>query len=71
MSDRNESMRAAMRYAGLGTQMLVLLGLGVWGGHKLDLRLNIKALFVIIFPVLGLTYSLWNLIRTLNNNKKK
>lgn len=70
MKDKNESMRVAMRYAGIGTQMLVLLGLGVWGGHKLDLKLDVKALFIIIFPLIALTYSLWNLIRTLNNTKK-
>ncbi len=69
-TNNDESTRMAMRYAGLGTQMLVLLGLGVWGGHKLDIQLNVKALFVIIFPVIALGYSLWSLIRTLNKSKK-
>ncbi len=70
LKEKNESMRAAMRYAGLGTQMLVLLGLGVWGGHKLDARMHLKALFVIIFPVIALGFSLYSLIRSLNQNKK-
>ena len=70
MSTDNEKYRATMRYAGLGTQMLVMMGLAVWGGHALDLRIGIKALCVIIFPVLALAYSLWQLIRTLNNTKK-
>ena len=66
----NESTSAAMKYVGLGTQMLVLLGLGVWGGHKLDEQIGVKALLVIIFPVVALAYSLWSLIRTLNKMKK-
>lgn len=57
---------AVLRYSGLGAQLLVLLGLGVWLGLKLDARLGLRALFVIIFPVLALSYSLWQLIRTLN-----
>ncbi len=57
---------AVLRYAGLGTQWLVLLGIAVWGGIKLDERLGFKALFVIIFPVAALGFSLWQLIRSLN-----
>lgn len=70
MSDKNENARIAMRYAGLGTQMLVLLGLGVWGGHKLDEHIGVRALFVIIFPVLALAFSLYSLIRSLNKRNK-
>lgn len=55
-----------MRYAGLATQWLVLLGIAVWGGLKLDARLHFKALFVIILPVAALVFSLWQLIRSLN-----
>lgn len=58
-----------MRYAGLATQLLILLGLAVWGGIKLDGRLHFRALFVIIFPVLALGISLIQLIRSLNNKK--
>lgn len=55
-----------MRYAGLATQWLILLGIGVWGGLRLDERLHFKALFIIIFPVVALIISLWSLIRSLN-----
>ena len=58
-----------MRYAGLATQLLVLLGLGVWGGMKLDQRLHFRALFVIILPVIALAVSLLQLIRSLNNKR--
>ena len=60
----------AMRYVGIGTQWFVMIGLGVWGGIKLDERLHLKALFVIIFPVIALAYSLWTLIRSLKNSDK-
>ena len=55
-----------MRYASLATQWLVLLGIAVWGGLKLDEQLHFKALFVIILPVVALVFSLWQLIRSLN-----
>ena len=59
---------AVMRYAGLATQWLVMLGLAVWGGLKLDARLGIRALFVVILPLAALILSLWQLIRSLNKN---
>lgn len=67
MRNDPEKYRMAMRYAGWGTQTMVLLGIAVWGGHQLDLRIGMKALLVVIFPLLALTLSLWQLIRTLNN----
>lgn len=67
MNRDQEKYRVAMRYASWGTQMLVLLGIAVWGGHKLDEKIGMKALLVVIFPLLALVLSLWQLIRTLNN----
>jgi hypothetical protein len=57
---------AVLRYAGLATQWLVMLGIAVWGGLKLDERLGFRALFVIILPLAALILSLWQLIRSLN-----
>ena len=65
--DRNISV---MRYAGLATQWLVMLGLAVWIGLELDERMSIPALFVIILPVVALGLSLWQLIRSLNKPQK-
>lgn len=59
----------AMRYASWGTQMMVLLGLGVWGGLKLDEQLHTKPLFLILFPLLALTFSLIQLFRQLTSRK--
>ncbi len=68
MAEEKNKNAALLRYAGLATQWLVLLGIAVWGGMKLDSRLHIKALFVILLPVAALGYSLWSLIRSLNKN---
>ena len=54
-----------MKYAAVGTQMMVLMGLGVWGGLKLDEKLNTSPLFLIIFPVIALFVSLYQLYRQL------
>ncbi len=59
----------AMRYASVGTQMLVFLGLGVWGGLKLDERLQTSPLFLILFAVLALVISLVRLYRQLIRDK--
>lgn len=70
MSDSPKKYATAMRYAGLATQWMILLGLGVWGGIALDKRMGFKALFVVIFPLLALGVSLWQLIKSLNKDKE-
>lgn len=59
-----------LKYATLGTQMMVLLALGIWGGLKLDEKLNTLPLFLIIFPLLGLVLSFYQLYRQLIKPKK-
>ena len=60
-----------MRYAGLATQMMAMLGLATWGGYKLDKYLGWKfPLFLIVFPLVALVVSLWSLIRELNKKDK-
>lgn len=59
------------KYIGLGTQMMALMGLGVWGGIKLDNLTNWRfPLFVIVLPLLALGVSLWQLLREFNKPKK-
>lgn len=55
----------AMKYAAIGTQMMVLMGLGVWGGLKLDEKVHTSPLFLIVFPVVALFVSLYQLYRQL------
>lgn len=60
-----------MRYIGLGTQWMVMLLVAVWAGYKVDIFTNWKLpLFLILFPLISLSLSLWQLIRELNKPKK-
>ena len=47
-----ENSNAYMRYATMGTQMLVIIGIGVFGGYNLDKWLDFKV------PVFTLLFSL-------------
>ncbi len=67
-TDQNPNM---MRYASLATQWMAMMLLGVWAGYKLDKKLNWKLpLFLILFPLISLAVSLWQLIRELNKPQK-
>ena len=60
-----------MRYAGLATQWMAMLLIAVWGGHKIDKMLNWRIpVFTILFPVVSLAVSMWQLINELNKSKK-
>ncbi len=59
-----------MRYVGLATQWMIMLGGGAWLGYKLDKYLGWNfPLFLILFPLIALVVSLWGLIKELNKNK--
>ena len=67
----NGQPQSMMRYAGLATQWMAMLGIAVFAGYKLDKWLNWKIpLFLILFPVTALTLSLWQLINELNKPRK-
>jgi F0F1-type ATP synthase assembly protein I len=60
-----------MRYAGLATQWMVMLGLAVWIGWKLDKLTGWKfPLFIVSLPLVALCVSLWQLIKEFNKPKK-
>ena len=65
-SGNNRKTISAMRYASLATQWVVMLGLAVWAGLWLDEKVGLRALFVILLPVVALVFSLYNLIKTFN-----
>jgi hypothetical protein len=53
LSDRKESNRQLMRYAGMAAQFMVSIGLGIFIGLKLDAWLNISfPLLVWVLPLL-------------------
>ena len=75
MSDPKQS-QSMMRYAGLATQWMVMLGLAAYGGLKLDHFIQEKfpnwkfPLFLILFPLIALGLSMWQLIKELNRKGK-
>lgn len=49
-----------VRYASMGTQMLVIIGLGVFGGYYLDQWLALKfPVFTIVFSLLSIAAALY------------
>ena len=54
-----------VRYSGLAFQMMITIGLGVWGGIKLDQWLGLRPLFTVVLSLLAVIGSLVQLIRGL------
>jgi hypothetical protein len=53
-----------MKYAGLGMQIFVSLGLAVFAGYKIDNWLNIAfPIFVLILPLIVLFLIIYKLIK--------
>ena len=62
---------AVLKYAGLATQWMVMLGLGVWGGMKIDIALGLSLpVFLVLLPLIALIFSLYSLIKSLSKPKK-
>ncbi|MBK7291485.1 MAG: AtpZ/AtpI family protein [Chitinophagaceae bacterium] len=61
-----------MKYAGLGTQLLVAIGLSVFVGLKIDKWLHTSPLFACVLPLLVLSaifYKLFKETSRKNNNE--
>ncbi len=70
MSEQQRT-NSTMRFAGLATQWMVLMLIAVWGGIKVDDLVGLRfPLFVILFALLALAISFWQLLKELNNKKK-
>jgi len=55
-----------MRYANMGFQMVVIIGLGVWGGIKLDGITHLKfPLFTIVLSLVAVIVAIYFVIRDL------
>jgi hypothetical protein len=49
-----------MRYASMGTQMLVIIALGVFGGYKLDKYLQFKIpVFTLVLSLLSVAAAIY------------
>lgn len=59
-----------MRYAGLGSQILVSLGIGVFAGYKLDRWLKLSfPLLVWLLPLVVLVLMIYKLIKETSGKK--
>ena len=73
MQKQNNASRDVMRYAGLGAQILVSLGLAVFAGYHADRWLKIAfPLLVWVLPLLVVSMMIYKLIKeTSNKNGSK
>ena len=69
-SPNNSNRRFFMRYAAMGTQLLVAIGLAVFIGIKLDQWLHTSPLFACILPLLVLTGIFYKLFRETAKSRK-
>ena len=56
-----------LRYAGLGTQMLLSIGIAVFIGLKTDVWLHTLPLFACVLPLLTLAVIFYKLLRQTGN----
>ena len=77
MSDQQQqpkqnSQNDLMRYAGLGAQIFVSLGLAVFAGYKLDRWLKISLpLLVWLLPLIVLIVMIYSLVRETSKRKDR
>jgi F0F1-type ATP synthase assembly protein I len=66
----NSNKRFLLRYASLGTQILVALGLAVFVGLKADKWLHTSPLLACVLPLLTLSGIFYKVYRETNRPKK-
>ena len=65
-----DESNAYMRYATMGTQMLVIIGLGVFGGYKLDKWLEFKIpVFTLVLSLLSVSAAIYLSVKDLYRKK--
>ena len=65
-----DDSRAYMKYATMGTQMLVIIGLGVFGGYRLDKWLELKVpVFTLLLSLLSVAAAIYLSIKDLLKKK--
>ena len=57
---KKRQLNSYARYSGMGLQMLVIILIGVFGGHKLDEWLRTGPLLIIIFSLLSVILSIYS-----------
>ena len=65
----NNNQKDILRYAGLGTQLLVAIGIAEFIGLKADQWLHTLPLFSCLLPLVVLLAIFYKLMRQTDNNK--
>ena len=68
-STTNRGNKELLRYAGLGSQLLVAIGLALFAGLKLDKWLHTSPLFTVALPLLILFGIFYKLVRETGKSK--
>ena len=69
-SPTDKNNKELLRYAGLGTQLLVAIGLALFAALKLDKWLHTSPLFTVALPLIVLTGIFYKLVRETSKRKK-
>ena len=65
--NKKQQFDGYVKFTNIALQMLVIIGLGVWGGIKLDQWLHSSPAFTIILSLLGVVIAIFIVIRSLLN----
>ena len=68
-SQTDNSNKELLRYAGLGTKLLVAIGLAVFGGLRVDKWLHSSPLFTVALPLLILIVIFYKLVKETGKSK--
>lgn len=70
--EKNNPLNAYARFSAIGFQMIVVIGLGVYAGVKLDEKYpNKYKLFTIFFSLFAIAIALYSVIRQVTDLSKK
>jgi F0F1-type ATP synthase assembly protein I len=70
-TENNKNTSKGANYLGLAFQMGVLIFIATYGGMILDKKIGTHPLFVILFSLLSIAFSMYYIIRKETYKKKK
>lgn len=72
LSKKTKSLNDYARYSSLAFQMIAILGLGVWGGIKIDGWLNMKfPVFTVVLSLVAVLLAIYNSLKDFWRTKNK
>ena len=68
--EKRPSLESYARYSNLAFQMFAIIGIGVFGGVKLDQWLKLKfPVFTVLFSILSVSAAIYNAVKDLLKKK--